>query len=303
MVETLEIDILCERKNSMTPKKEKGKFFRDGHDYLVAIVGAIFSAVCTGIVTFLLSSNVVYHDYLSYNSITNLVETYFVQAGLLESDILNIESPQTQLEKIANEMKEQKQIISDLQSDKEELLEGNSSVEAMKDDYKRQVDELTNRNQELEDEVTQKNAEIEEKNEVIENLKQGLMPPIKGTQVTALSITKSWLWAENSGDCWDAYGSDYSDTTNYITTWNSYNKPYCEYKTDKQYKRIHGYVASRSTSGTATIRIYADETVVWSKTIEYKEGKVEFDCNINGCEFLTINLEGNDCIFSDIYVE
>lgn len=300
MVETLEIDILCERKNSMTPKKEKGKFFRDGHDYLVAIVGAIFSAVCTGIVTFLLSSNVVYHDYLSYNSITNLVETYFVQAGLLESDILNIESPQTQLEKIANEMKEQKQIISDLQSDKEELLEGNSSVEAMKDDYKRQVDELTNRNQELEDEVLQKNAEIEEKNEVIENLKQGVMPPIKGTQLTALAITKSSSWYENSGDCRDSYGSDYSNTTNYITTSYSSN---CEYKSERKYSRIHGYVAARRTDRTPTIRIWAGGTVVWSRTIGYREGKVEFDANVDKCEFLTIETEGGEVIFSDIYVE
>lgn len=287
----------------MTPKKEKGKFFRDGHDYWVAIVGAIVSAVCAGIVTFCFSSTVVYHDYLSYNSITNLVETNFVQAGLLESDILTVDSPQTQLEIIADEMKKQERTISKLESDKKELLEGNSSVEAMRDDFKVQVDELTNINQELEDKISQIKAEIEEKNEEIEKLKQGVMPPIKGTQLTALSITDSKRWYENSGDCWDAYGSDYTNTTNYITTNPDIYTSYCEYKAEEKYSRIHGYVAARSTDHTPTIRIWAGDTVVWSRTIGYREGKVEFDVNIDKCEFLTIGNEGGNVIFSDIYVE
>ena len=57
-----------------------------------------------------------YHDVISIDSISTIIDTYLVQTTLVDPDILELESPQEQIERIGSLMEEQNALSSELRS-------------------------------------------------------------------------------------------------------------------------------------------------------------------------------------------
>ena len=57
-----------------------------------------------------------YHDVISIDSISTIIDTYLVQTALVDPDILELESPQEQIERIGSLMEEQNALSSELRS-------------------------------------------------------------------------------------------------------------------------------------------------------------------------------------------
>ncbi len=98
-----------------------------------------------------------YHDIISFDSISTIIDTYLVKTDLLNSSILEYESPQEQIEIIGDLLAEQETLISGLRSllisagyDEEQVNSlDTDGLLAMFSDYSQRLTEEEAKNMEL----------------------------------------------------------------------------------------------------------------------------------------------------------
>ncbi len=76
-------------------------------DIIVAVICAVAGAAVGAVVTALITNNLMVTDYISLNSLDTLLQTHFVQAGLVDDSVLELDANE-QMEYIAKAMTDQK---------------------------------------------------------------------------------------------------------------------------------------------------------------------------------------------------
>lgn len=120
----------------------------------------------------------------------------------------------------------------------------------------------------------------------------------KPVNIATLKIFNNGSWFNwNEKERADVFGNDYSNVANYVVvrgTQAKVNKG-AEYYINKQYKSISGKVVPHSSihdETEACIKIWSDDVVVYtSPTIGIKTQPFEFEANIEGAEYIKIEIE------------
>ena len=74
-------------------------------------------AVCAGALGYRgYADNVLYHDVISLDSISTIIDTYLVDTGLVDDSILELETPQEQVEMLGDQITELEKISSEIRS-------------------------------------------------------------------------------------------------------------------------------------------------------------------------------------------
>lgn len=104
------------------------------HPLFTAIAGGVAGAIAGSFVTY----NVTIHDAVTYNNISSYIDSMMVKPGLVDEEILSLETPFEQIEEIATTMNEKES------------------------DYNTSLDEISSNKEELETDLNETKTELEE---------------------------------------------------------------------------------------------------------------------------------------------
>lgn len=100
------------------------------------IIGAVFTVWVLPFLLGLIVQEVRYHDVISYNNINTYIESELVDTELVDKDILSLENPFEQIQKIASIMSEQKtnydKSLNEISGENEELKAELEELEGQK---------------------------------------------------------------------------------------------------------------------------------------------------------------------------
>lgn len=117
--------------------------------------------------------------------------------------------------------------------------------------------------------------------------------PVNLATVERFSVSMEPYW--NTGDCQDTFGTDYSSVKNYLILKST--NAFLEYYVDGEYVSLSGTVSPHSkliNDGWGTLKIYADDKLVYSQKITRKTEPIEFTVSIEGAKYIGMEVEG-DC--------
>ncbi len=115
--------------------------FREGsknllkHPLFTAIAGGVAGAIAGSLVTY----NVTIHDAVTYNNISSYIDSMMVKPGLVDEEILSLETPFEQIEEIATTMNEKE---SDYNTSLDEILSNKEELETDLNETKTELEEL-----------------------------------------------------------------------------------------------------------------------------------------------------------------